>query len=110
MAAGQSVDPARYRAMSDQAMTASRAGSGALNPGRRRGRSRHLKYAVLHLAAGVEVLLKARLQYEHWSLVFAQPGTATREALAEAPFRSQSPLPKRKPSHSKPTRAARAPA
>lgn len=60
--------------------------------------ARNLKYAVLHLAAGVEVFLKARLQYEHWSLVFAQPGTATREALAEARFSPQSPLPKHKSS------------
>ncbi|NEB80015.1 hypothetical protein G3I40_33080 [Streptomyces sp. SID14478] len=30
-----------------------------------------MKYAVLHLQAGVEALLKARLQREHWSLVAA---------------------------------------
>jgi hypothetical protein len=30
---------------------------------------RHLKYAVLHLQAAAEVLLKARLEREHWSLV-----------------------------------------
>ncbi|MFE0651107.1 hypothetical protein ACFVZH_21215 [Streptomyces sp. NPDC059534] len=30
---------------------------------------RNLKYAILHLQAGVEVLLKARLEREHWTLV-----------------------------------------
>ena len=34
---------------------------------------RTLKYVVLHLQAGVEVLLKVRLQSEHWSLVFKKP-------------------------------------
>ncbi|NUV62598.1 hypothetical protein [Streptomyces sp. CAI-85] len=53
--------------------------------------ARNLKYAVLHLAAGTEVLLKARLQIEHWSLVFAQPGTATRQALTDGSFSSCSP-------------------
>ncbi|MEU0382270.1 hypothetical protein ABZ093_34025 [Streptomyces cyaneofuscatus] len=32
---------------------------------------------VLHLHAATEVLLKARLEVEHWSLVFADPGKAT---------------------------------
>jgi hypothetical protein len=53
--------------------------------------ARNLKYAVLHLAAGAEVLLKARLQYEHWSLVFAHPGTATRQALADGSLSSCTP-------------------
>jgi hypothetical protein len=53
--------------------------------------ARNLKYAVLHLAAGTEVLLKARLQYEHWSLVFNQPGNATREALADGSLTSCTP-------------------
>ncbi|WP_314616940.1 hypothetical protein [Streptomyces stackebrandtii] len=53
--------------------------------------ARNLKYAVLHLAAGTEVLLKARLQLEHWSLVFAQPGTATKQALEDGSFSSCSP-------------------
>lgn len=38
--------------------------------------ARDLKYAVLHLQAAVEVLLKARLIREHWSLVFNDPGKA----------------------------------
>ncbi|MGW4905043.1 hypothetical protein [Streptomyces sp. NPDC004270] len=49
---------------------------------------RDLKYAVLHLQAAVEVLLKARLQREHWSLVFKDPGRATREDFDGAAFES----------------------
>ncbi|MFB7260661.1 hypothetical protein ACFCXH_00610 [Streptomyces nojiriensis] len=50
-----------------------------------------LKYAILHLAAGVEVLLKARLQLEHWTLVFKDPGQATRKDLEKGTFVSCTP-------------------
>ncbi|MFB7649424.1 hypothetical protein ACFC0S_15795 [Streptomyces sp. NPDC056084] len=53
--------------------------------------ARDLKYAVLHLAAGTEVLLKARLFMEHWSLVFTDPGAATRAALEDGSLSSCSP-------------------
>ena len=49
---------------------------------------RDLKYAVLHLQAATEVLLKARLVREHWSLVFKDPGSATRSALEQGKFDS----------------------
>ncbi|MFF7169706.1 hypothetical protein [Streptomyces pseudovenezuelae] len=49
---------------------------------------RHLKYGVLHLQAAAEVLLKARLVREHWSLVFRDPGTATRAAYESGDFDS----------------------
>ncbi|XXZ47501.1 hypothetical protein AAGT00_00695 (plasmid) [Streptomyces cavourensis] len=49
---------------------------------------RALKYAVLHLQAAAEVLLKARLQRAHWSLVFADPGTATRKNYESGKFTS----------------------
>ncbi|MCX5173771.1 hypothetical protein OG616_37940 [Streptomyces antibioticus] len=49
---------------------------------------RDRKYAVLHLQAAAEVLLKARLKREHWSLVFDDPGQATREKLNTADFKS----------------------
>ncbi|MEU4173792.1 hypothetical protein [Streptomyces sp. NPDC026589] len=52
---------------------------------------RALKYAILHLAAGAEVLLKARLQLEHWSLVFKDPGQATRKALEGGTLTSCTP-------------------
>ncbi|MFE0776898.1 hypothetical protein [Streptomyces sp. NPDC058861] len=50
--------------------------------------ARDLKYAVLHLQAATEVLLKARLQQEHWSLVFDNPATATRKTFDSAAFTS----------------------
>ncbi|GAA2236252.1 serine/arginine repetitive matrix protein 1 [Streptomyces indiaensis] len=50
--------------------------------------ARDVKYAVLHLQAAVEVLLKARLMAEHWSLVFSKPEDATRKALDEATLSS----------------------
>ncbi|MFC8389889.1 serine/arginine repetitive matrix protein 1 [Streptomyces sp. NPDC057238] len=51
---------------------------------------RDVKYAILHLQAAVEVLLKARLMAEHWSLVFSNPHQATRKALEEATLSSVS--------------------
>ncbi len=50
-----------------------------------------VKYAVLHLQAAVEVLFKTRLLAEHWSLVFTNPGDATRKALDEATLKSVTP-------------------
>ncbi|MER7236372.1 hypothetical protein ABT348_36275 [Streptomyces olivaceus] len=49
---------------------------------------RDLKYAILHLQAAVEVLLKARLQREHWSQVFKNPGAATRARFESGDFES----------------------
>ena len=43
--------------------------------------ARALKYAVLHLQAATEVFLKARLQRDHWTLVFKKPETASRTAF-----------------------------
>jgi hypothetical protein len=37
---------------------------------------RDLKYGVLHLASGVELVLKERLRQEEWSLIFPKPETA----------------------------------
>jgi len=49
---------------------------------------RDLKYAVLHLQSATEVLLKARLQQEHWSLVFKDPGRADRGRFESGDFES----------------------
>ncbi|MFF9819534.1 hypothetical protein [Streptomyces sp. NPDC014006] len=49
---------------------------------------RMLKYAVLHLQAAAEVLLKARLRQEHWSLVLKDPGTAKHEKFDAGDFES----------------------
>lgn len=50
--------------------------------------TRDVKYAVLHLQAAVEVLFKARLLAEHWTLVFADLLQATRKKLESADFKS----------------------
>ncbi|MET8751363.1 serine/arginine repetitive matrix protein 1 [Streptomyces sp. NPDC004667] len=52
---------------------------------------REVKYAVLHLQAAVELLFKARLLAEHWTLVFTNPGDATRKELDEATLKSVTP-------------------
>jgi hypothetical protein len=49
---------------------------------------RELKYAVVHLAAGVEVLLKARLLNNDWRLVFTDVDRADEDALAAGTFKS----------------------
>ncbi|MGW4824072.1 hypothetical protein ACWEP4_35310 [Streptomyces sp. NPDC004227] len=46
---------------------------------------RDLKYAVLHRQAATEVLLKARLLGEHWSLVYKDPGIANLEDFQKPP-------------------------
>jgi hypothetical protein len=51
-------------------------------------KDRDLKYGVLHLHAATEVLLKARLEDEHWSLVFAEPGKATLKNFQTGSFNS----------------------
>ncbi|MFI6020578.1 hypothetical protein ACIBCP_23425 [Streptomyces sp. NPDC051287] len=52
--------------------------------------ARNLKYGVLHLQAAAEVLLKARLQREHWSLVLAKldRNPTTRENFDAGKFAS----------------------
>ncbi|MFI6375145.1 hypothetical protein [Streptomyces sp. NPDC050546] len=49
---------------------------------------RELKYAVLHLQAATEVLLKARLIGEHWSLVFKRIADADFEKFKDGDFES----------------------
>ncbi|MER7141097.1 hypothetical protein ACIQGA_31255 [[Kitasatospora] papulosa] len=50
--------------------------------------ARALKYTVLHLQAATEVLLKARLSQEHFSLIFADPAQATYDAWQKGDFKS----------------------
>ena len=46
------------------------------------------KYSILHLADGVELLFKARLEREHWSLLFADINQASLEKLERGDFKS----------------------
>lgn len=47
-----------------------------------------IKYAIIHLAAGVELILKDRLRKEHWSLIFDNINAAKLELLTSGDFRS----------------------
>ncbi|MFI8368793.1 hypothetical protein [Streptomyces sp. NPDC085466] len=49
---------------------------------------RDLKFAVLHLQAATEVLLKARLSQEHWSQVLEDPSAADLEKFRAGDFLS----------------------
>ena len=57
----------------------------------RREGPRSLKDSVLHLASGIELLLKARLAREHWSLIFSDINKADFKLLAEADVISVDP-------------------
>jgi len=47
-----------------------------------------LKYGVLHLASGIELVLKERLRQEDWTLVFKQPEKADEDNYKSGDFRS----------------------
>lgn len=49
---------------------------------------RSLKYAILHIASAVELVLKARLAREHWALIFKDPSRANRGKLEKGDFGS----------------------
>lgn len=51
-----------------------------------RNNSRDWKYAILNLANGMELLLKARLEREDWTLLFADPQKANRPSLKKGDF------------------------
>lgn len=48
--------------------------------------ARSLKYAVLHLSDGVDLVLKEKLRREHWSLLFADINKASESALTSREF------------------------
>ncbi len=50
--------------------------------------ARDLKYGILHLSAGIEIVFKERLRREHWSLVFCDIDKANEEALERGDFKS----------------------
>lgn len=47
-----------------------------------------LKYALLHMSSGVELLFKEALRKEHWSLIFRDPDRASVGALESGDFES----------------------
>jgi len=49
---------------------------------------RSWKYALLHLISGIELLLKSRLELEHWSLLFQEVDKANESSFDSGDFRS----------------------
>lgn len=49
---------------------------------------RDLKYATLHLASGIELVLKARLEREDWRLLFIEPEEADERRYTTGDFKS----------------------
>lgn len=47
---------------------------------------RHLKYALLHLCSGVELIFKERIRQEDWRLLFADPEKADEGAYESGDF------------------------
>lgn len=47
-----------------------------------------LKYAVLHISAGIELILKEILRLEHWSLLFENINSADYNHLQSGDFQS----------------------
>jgi hypothetical protein len=52
------------------------------------GQKRHLKYALIHLCSGIELIFKERLRQEDWQLVFQDPQKADEQAYASGDFKS----------------------
>lgn len=52
------------------------------------GRKEELKYGILHLSAGVDLVLKYRLSQEHWTLLFSKIDAASKEKLNSGDFTS----------------------
>ncbi len=51
-------------------------------------KKRLIKYSLLHLSSGIELVLKHRLLQEHWTYVFADMNKAKKEALQSGDFKS----------------------
>jgi len=47
---------------------------------------KRIKYSVLHLFAGIELVLKERLRREHWSLIFEKTDKANKLSLDKGDF------------------------
>jgi hypothetical protein len=52
------------------------------------GAKAHLKYAVLHLSAGIELVLKERLRQKDWRLLFQDGDKASEDVYRSGAFRS----------------------
>ena len=51
-------------------------------------KEQEIKYSLLHLSSGIELILKSRLYREHWTYIFSDMNKANRECLDNGSFRS----------------------
>ncbi len=51
-------------------------------------KEQEIKYSLLHLSSGIELILKSRLYREHWTYIFSDMNKANREHLKNGSFRS----------------------
>ncbi|WP_373000399.1 hypothetical protein [Lutispora sp.] len=51
-------------------------------------KKRLIKYSLLHISSGIELVLKSRLFKEHWTYVFADMNKAKKELLVSGDFQS----------------------
>ncbi|OME19930.1 hypothetical protein [Paenibacillus odorifer] len=51
-------------------------------------RPEDLKYAIMHLVDGIELIFKYRLSLEHWSLIFENINSANRSSFEQGDFKS----------------------
>lgn len=62
----------------------------SLNPILESNNEHELKYSILHISAGLELLLKEILRNEHWSLIFEKVDSANLNSLLTGDFISAS--------------------
>lgn len=60
----------------------------SLNPIVKSTNQHDLKYSILHLSAGTELILKERLRREHWTLIFNKTDSANLNGLKSGDFQS----------------------
>ena len=52
---------------------------------------KHPKYSIINFATGIELMLKARLMWEHWSLVVEKTGDAVLKDFQEGKAKTVTP-------------------
>ncbi|MDO5136284.1 MAG: hypothetical protein Q4D55_09540 [Eubacteriales bacterium] len=53
-----------------------------------RNKEQEIKYSLLHLSSGIELILKSRLFREHWTYIFSDMNKANKSNLKNGSFRS----------------------
>lgn len=53
-----------------------------------KNKEQQIKYSLLHLSSGIELILKSRLYREHWTYIFSDMNKANKEHLRTGSFKS----------------------